>query len=43
MVDTGETHPSGNNKFLKFQDVTLVPFDHGMIDKSLMSVQEVKQ
>ena len=40
VVDTGETHPS-NSKFLKFQDTTLIPFDHGLIDKTLMSVQEV--
>lgn len=40
MLDTGKVHPSGA-KFLSFQDVTLVPFEPKMIDRSLLSAPEV--
>lgn len=40
VQDTGNVHPSGN-KFLSFQDVTLVPFEPKMIDRSLLSAPEV--
>ncbi|XP_058057335.1 xaa-Pro aminopeptidase ApepP [Anopheles bellator] len=41
VVDTGKTHPSGN-KFLSFQDATLVPFEPKLIDRTLLSVPEKK-
>uniref|UniRef100_A0A8D8AK84 Xaa-Pro aminopeptidase 2 n=1 Tax=Culex pipiens TaxID=7175 RepID=A0A8D8AK84_CULPI len=41
VLDTGKVHPSGA-KFLSFQDVTLVPFEPKMIDRSLLSAPEVK-
>lgn len=39
--DTGKVHPSGN-KFLSFEDITLVPFEPKMIDRSLLSAPEIK-
>ncbi|XP_312988.6 xaa-Pro aminopeptidase 1 [Anopheles gambiae] len=41
VVDTGKMHPTGY-KFLAFQDVTLVPFEQKMIDRTLLSVPEKK-
>lgn len=40
VVDTGKRPPSGN-KFLAFKDVTLVPYDPKMIDRAILSTQEV--
>ncbi|KFB44673.1 AGAP004109-PA-like protein [Anopheles sinensis] len=41
VVDTGKTHPTGY-KFLAFQDVTLVPFERKLIDRTMLSVPEIK-
>lgn len=38
-MDTGEAHPNGE-KFLAFQDVTLVPFEPKLIDRTLLSARE---
>ena len=39
VYDTGKVHPSGK-KFLAFKDVTLVPFESKLIDRTLLSTQE---
>lgn len=39
VYDTGRFHPSGR-KFLAFRDVTLIPFEPKLIDKTLLSSQE---
>lgn len=41
VYDTGKRHPSGA-RFLAFRDVTLVPYESRMIDRGLLSVQEVE-
>ncbi|XP_053657769.1 xaa-Pro aminopeptidase 1 [Anopheles marshallii] len=41
VMDTGKMHPTGH-KFLSFQDVTLVPFEWKLIDRTLLSVPEKK-
>uniref|UniRef100_A0AAG5CW59 Xaa-Pro aminopeptidase n=1 Tax=Anopheles atroparvus TaxID=41427 RepID=A0AAG5CW59_ANOAO len=41
VIDTGKTHPTGH-KFLAFQDVTLVPFEWKLIDRTMLSVPEKK-
>lgn len=40
VYDTGERHPSGA-RFLGFRDISLVPFEPNMIDRGLLSLQEV--
>lgn len=40
VIDTEKRHPAGH-KFLAFKDVTLVPYESKLIDKSLLSTQEV--
>jgi Xaa-Pro aminopeptidase len=40
VMDTGERHPSGS-RFLAFRDATLVPFEQKLVDRAMMSVQEV--
>ncbi|XP_053672151.1 uncharacterized protein LOC128722505 [Anopheles nili] len=41
VVDTGKMHPTGH-KFLAFRDVTLVPFEPKLIDRTQLSVPEKK-
>jgi Xaa-Pro aminopeptidase len=41
VVDTGDKHFSGA-KFLAFKVATLVPFDTKLIDRTLLSTQEVR-
>ena len=41
VIDTGDKHFSGA-KFLAFRVTTLVPFETKLIDRTLLSVQEVK-
>lgn len=40
VYDTGDRHPSGA-RFMGFRDVSLVPFDPKLIDRGLLSLQEV--
>jgi Xaa-Pro aminopeptidase len=40
VIDTGDRSESGA-KFLAFRVATLVPFETKLIDKTLLSVQEV--
>ena len=40
VIDTGKQHPSGS-KFLAFKDVTLVPYEPKLIERSILSTQEV--
>lgn len=40
VYDTGERHPSGA-RFLGFRDVSLVPFEPKLIDRGILSLQEV--
>lgn len=40
VYDTGDRHPSGA-RFMGFRDVSLVPFDSKLIDRGLLSLQEV--
>ncbi|XP_055589839.1 uncharacterized protein LOC129742016 [Uranotaenia lowii] len=39
--DTGNVHTSGN-KFLSFQDITLVPFEPKLIDRSMLTSPQIK-
>ncbi|XP_055854374.1 xaa-Pro aminopeptidase 2 [Episyrphus balteatus] len=39
VLDTGRTHPSGS-KFLAFTEVTLVPYEPKLIDRTILSAQE---
>ncbi|XP_055678193.1 uncharacterized protein LOC129786952 [Lutzomyia longipalpis] len=39
VVDTGKLHPTGK-KFYAFRDVTLVPFEPKLIDRTMLSSQE---
>lgn len=41
VIDTGKIHPTGH-KFLAFQDVTLVPFEWKLIDRTMLSAPEKK-
>lgn len=41
VVDTGDVHFSGS-KYLAFDVTTLVPFETKLIDKAMLSVEEVK-
>lgn len=41
VYDTGEHHPSGA-RFLGIRDISLVPFEPNMIDRGLLSLQEVR-
>lgn len=40
VIDTGDTHYTGA-KFLAFRVATLVPFETKLINRALLSVQEV--
>lgn len=40
VYDTGDRHPSGA-RFMGFRDISLVPFDPKLIDRGLLSLQEV--
>lgn len=40
VYDTGEHHPSGA-RFLGFRDISLIPFEPKLIDRGLLSLQEV--
>lgn len=40
VYDTGDRHPSGA-RFMGFRDVSLVPSDPKLIDRGLLSLQEV--
>lgn len=39
MIDTQKRHPSGA-RFLRFKELTLVPYEAKLIDRSLLSTQE---
>lgn len=39
VIDTKEVHPTGN-KFLRLQEVTLVPFEPKFIDRTVLSATE---
>lgn len=39
VLDTGRIHPSGS-KFLAFSEVTLVPYEPKLIDRTILSAQE---
>lgn len=41
VIDTGEIHEPSGLPFLAFRDVTLVPFDDKLIDRTLMCKSEV--
>lgn len=41
VIDTEKRHPSGA-KFLRFKELTLVPYEAKLIDRSLLSTQEVR-
>lgn len=41
VTDPGRRHTSGT-KFLKFGDISLVPYEPKLIEKGLLSVQEVR-
>lgn len=40
VIDTQKRHPSGA-RFLRFKELTLVPYEAKLIDRSLLSTQEV--
>lgn len=40
VYDTDTRHPSGA-RFLGFRDISLVPFEPTMIDRAMLSLQEV--
>lgn len=40
VIDTKKQHPSGA-KFLRFRDITLVPYEPKLIERALLSTQEV--
>lgn len=39
VIDTGKKHPSGS-KFLALKEITLVPYEPKLIDRTLLSAQE---
>lgn len=41
VIDTEKQHPSGA-KFLRFRDITLVPYEPKLIERALLSTQEVR-
>lgn len=41
VTDPGKRHTTGT-KFLKFEDISLVPYEPKLIEKGLLSVQEVR-
>ena len=42
VIDTGDKSDDSGAKFLAFRVATLVPFETKLIDKTLLSVQEVR-